>query len=593
MPSDPISLPLSAEQQALLQQLSASLSPAQTAWLGGYLTGAAGLTAGQAGAAPAAAAAGPELTILYATQTGNAQHVGKQLAAAAGAKGFKVTLKDCANYKVKQLKKQRFVFIIAATYGEGDPPDSAMEFHEFLMGDRAAKMPDTKFSVLSLGDSSYEHFCKIGVDFDERLEALGAERLVPRVDCDLDYDDLADQWVANVAEKIAEFAEPAAAAVAMPSFGGDTESKYDKRNPFAAELSQRILLNGRGSDKETYHIELSLEDSGLTYQPGDSVGIIPSNADPVVDSLLETLGFDGDHALGNKSLREALLHDYEVTILTRANIDKYNKFAESDALAALVDMKNRAGLNEYSWGREIVDLMADYPVSGLTPEDFVGTLRKLPPRLYSIASSQALVDEEVHLTSATVRFHSHGRDRIGVATTYMVDRVAVGDTMPIYLHSNPNFHMPADSDTPIIMVGPGTGIAPFRAFVQEREATGASGKNWLFFGDQHFTTDFLYQTEWLQYLKDGLLTNLDVAFSRDQAHKIYVQNRMAERAKELYAWLEEGASFYVCGDESKMAPDVHEALISVIETEGGKSREAAEEYVKTMQREKRYQRDVY
>ena len=321
-------------------------------------------------------------------------------------------------------------------------------------------------------------------------------------------------------------------SIALPSFT-DGESQYDKRNPFAAELTDRVMLNGRGSDKETYHVELSLEESGLTYQPGDSVGVIPSNADSVVDSLIDTLGFDGDQALGDKSLRDALLHDYEVTILTRANIGKYNKFAESDALATLADVKNRAGLKEYSDGREIVDLMADYPVSGLTPEDFVTTLRKLPPRLYSIASSQALVDEEVHLTSATVRFHSHGRDRMGVATTYMVDRVAIGETMPIYMHSNPNFRMPADADTPIIMVGPGTGIAPFRAFVQEREASGTGGKNWLFFGDQHFTTDFLYQTEWLQYLKDGLLSRLDVAFSRDQADKIYVQHRMAEHSKEL------------------------------------------------------------
>ena len=586
-------MPLSPEQQAVLQQLSASLTPTQMAWLGGYLTGAAGLVAGQAGAAPAAAAAGPELTILYATQTGNATHVAKLLAAAAQAKGFAVTLKDCANYKAKQLKKARFVFIVAATYGEGDPPDTSMEFHEFLMGDRAPKLSDTKFAVLSLGDSSYEFFCKIGVDFDERLEALGGERLVPRVDCDLDYDDQADQWVIDVMEKLADFAEPAAGpVVALPSIGGG-ESKYDKRNPFQAELTDRVLLNGRGSDKETYHIELSLEDSGMSYQPGDSVGIIPSNAESVVDSLLENLGFDGDHDLNGKPLREALLRDYEVTILTRANIEKYNKFAESDALAALADVKNRAGLKEYSWGREIVDFVSDYPVKGLTPEDFVGTLRKLPPRLYSIASSQSAVDEEVHLTSATVRYHSHGRDRMGVATTYMVDRVQVGETMPVYLHSNPNFRLPSDSNTPIIMVGPGTGIAPFRAFMQEREATGAGGKNWLFFGDQHFTTDFLYQIEWLQYLKDGVLSRLDVAFSRDQAHKIYVQNRMAEKSKELYAWLEDGASFYVCGDESRMAPDVHEALISVVEKEGGKSREDAEEYVKTMQREKRYQRDVY
>lgn len=586
-------MPLSPEQQALLQQLSASLSPAQTAWLGGYLTGAAGLAVGQAGVAPAGAAAGPELTILYATQTGNSHHVAELLAGAAQSKGFQVTLKDCANYKAKQLKKAPFVFIVAATYGEGDPPDTAMEFHEFLMGDRMPKLADTKFAVLSLGDSSYEHFCKIGIDFDQRLEALGAERLVARVDCDLDYDDLADQWVVDVMAALAEFAEPAAVApsIALPSIGG--ESKYDKRNPFPAELTERILLNGRGSAKETYHVELSLEDSGLRYQPGDAVGIIPSNDAAVIDTLLENLAFDGAQDLNGKPLRDALIHDYEVTVLTRANIGKYNEFAQSEALAALVDGQNREDLSAYSYGRDVLDLIRDYPVKGLSPEDFVSTLRKLPPRLYSIASSQAAVDEEVHLTSATVRFHAHGRERLGVATTYMVDRVAIGETMPLYLHSNKNFRLPEDPNTPIIMVGPGTGIAPFRAFMQEREAIGAGGKNWLFFGDQHFTTDFLYQIEWLQYLNDGILTRLDVAFSRDQAHKIYVQHRMAEKSKELYAWLEEGASFYVCGDESRMAPDVHEALIAVLEKEGGKSREDAEEYVKNLQREKRYQRDVY
>lgn len=376
------------------------------------------------------------------------------------------------------------------------------------------------------------------------------------------------------------------------------EGGYSKKNPFPSTLKQRRLLNKPGSTKEVQHLELCLTGSGLEYRPGDSLAIIPTNSDRLVADVMEAGGLDADVrvelANGNSApLGQALKNEFDVSGLTKSVLKKYNQFAQSDKIEALLDPENAAGLKEYLWGREVVDLLSDFPVAGMTAGDFCSVLRKITPRLYSIASSPLAHPGEVHLTIAVLRYQSHGRDREGVCSTYAAERVGVGETMPVFLHHDKHFKLPEDGNTPIIMVGPGTGIAPFRAFVEERAATGADGRSWLFFGDRNRETDFLYGEEFERYHADGKLTRIDLAFSRDQEEKVYVQHRMLENGAELYAWLNDGAMFYVCGDASRMAGDVHEALITIAEREGGKSREAAEAWLKQLQDDRRYLRDVY
>ena len=373
---------------------------------------------------------------------------------------------------------------------------------------------------------------------------------------------------------------------------------YDKKNPFPSTLKRRVLLNKEGSDKETLHLELCLAGSGLEYRPGDSLAIIPANSPQAVGQVLEAGGFGAGETVElkggeTKPLGDVFATDLNITGITKNVLKKYNAFAQSEKLESLLDPDNKAALDDYLGGREVIDMIADFPVPGLAASDFCGTLRKLLPRLYSIASSSKAHPGEVHLTVAVLRYHSHGRDREGVCSSYTADRVNEGGTMPVFLHYDKNFKLPEDGDTPIIMVGPGTGIAPFRAFVEERAATGAIGKSWLFFGDQHRATDYLYGDEWDRYLAEGRLSRIDLAFSRDQAEKVYVQHRMLEHSAELYLWLSDGAVFYVCGDASRMAKDVHEALITIGEQEGGKSREEAEAWVKQLKADKQYLRDVY
>ncbi len=373
---------------------------------------------------------------------------------------------------------------------------------------------------------------------------------------------------------------------------------YDKKNPFPSCLKRRVLLNKEGSDKETLHLELCLAGSGLEYRPGDSLAVIPANSPQVVGQVLEAGEFDAGETVElkggkTKPLGEALATDLNITGITKNVLKKYNASAQSEKIETLLNPENKAALDDYLRGREVIDMLTDFPVPGLAASDFCGTLRKLLPRLYSIASSPKAHPGEVHLTVAVLRYHSHGRDREGVCSTYTADRVNEGGTMPVFLHYDKNFKLPEDGDTPIIMVGPGTGIAPFRAFVEERAAIGATGKSWLFFGDQHQTTDYLYGDEWERYVGDGKLSRIDLAFSRDQEHKVYVQHRMLEHAAEMYSWLNDGAVFYVCGDASRMAKDVHEALITIAEKEGGKSREDAEAWVKQLHTDKRYLKDVY
>ncbi|MFP7484010.1 assimilatory sulfite reductase (NADPH) flavoprotein subunit [Priestia filamentosa] len=599
-----INSPFNEEQVELLNRLLPTLTETQKVWLSGYLASSA-VNSG-AGATSVATPAAPaptiskEVTVLYGSQTGNAQGLADQAGKTLEGKGFKVTVSSMSDFKPNSLKKLKNLLVVASTHGEGDPPDNALSFHEFLHGRRAPKLEDLRFSVLSLGDSSYEQFCQTGKEFDARLEELGGTRLHPRVDCDLDYDEPAEEWLNGVIEGLNEgqeqnvgLAQSAATAEAV------VESPYSRKNPFKAEVLESINLNGRGSNKETRHLELSLEGSGLTYKPGDSLGIYPENDPKLVDLLIEELNWDPEEIVTTnkqgdvRPLKEALISHFEITVLTKPLLEQALKLSGNDGLAELLAAGNEEKVKEYIDGRDLLDLVRDFGPWPVSANDFVAILRKMPARLYSISSSLEANPDEVHLTIGAVRYNTHGRDRNGVCSILCAERLEPGDTLPIYIQNNQNFKLPENPDTPIIMVGPGTGVAPFRSFMQEREEIGADGKSWMFFGDQHFVTDFLYQTEWQKWLKDGVLTKMDVAFSRDTEEKVYVQHRMKEQGKELFEWLEAGASFYVCGDEKHMAHDVHETLIDIIEKEGNMSRQNAEEYVANMQQQKRYQRDVY
>lgn len=591
--------PLTDQQLQHLNDLLQGLEGWQVDWLSGYLSGYRAAQHGPvpAEAAPALTDNSVKLTILYGSQTGNTETLANQLAEKAKASGISVSLFDMADYKPRELKNASYLAVLTSTHGEGEPPDNAMDLYEFLDSRKAPGLKGLQYSVLSLGDSSYEFFCQTGKDFDERLQKLGATALVPRVDCDVDYDDLAEKWMQDLIQSLSSLMQasgPAAAtSPAIPQAA--TAVQYDRKHPFPAALLENQILSGRGSTKEVRHIELSLEGSGLHYQPGDALGVYPQNDPVLVKMLIDALGFDAETPVDldeqSETLTNALMHHREITVLTRPLVEKWAELAQSDELSKL--MENKAAVTEWIRGRDVLDLVQSYPLPDMDANGFIQLLRKLPPRLYSIASSQAAVDEEVHITVATVRYSAHQRERGGVASTWLADRLADDATLPVYIDGNKNFKLPADDDAPIIMIGPGTGVAPFRSFMQEREERGARGPNWLFFGDQHFLTDFLYQTEWLAWRKSGLLTHLDVAFSRDQQEKIYVQHRIRQKSIEIWNWLQDGANIYVCGDADNMAPDVNEALIELISQHGQKSREDATEYLRQLTRDKRYQRDVY
>jgi sulfite reductase (NADPH) flavoprotein alpha-component len=604
--------PLTAQQAQLLSQLVDGLSTEQLAWVRGFLAGinhSVRHAGAQAPAAGMAGAAAPQLTILYGSQTGHAQEVAEHAKARAVAAGFKVDLFAMGDYKASRLKNDKLLLVAVSTQGEGEPPDDARDFYEFLHGEKAPKLEGTRFAVLGLGDSSYEKFCQAGKDFDARLSALGAERLVARVDSDVDYDGPAERWIEETVEALKRVAVPAAAGKAgapdgfsLASLAGAAApaaaaSQYSRKNPFDATVLENITLSGRGSSKEVHHVELSLEGSGLTYEPGDALGVVVKNDETLVDELIDTLALDPQATTTTQdstlSLRDAFLRAYDITTLSRAFLEKYAALTESTELKALLAAGNETALRDYLHGRDVLDVVRQFPARKVKAAEFVGTLRTLQPRLYSIASSLAANPEAVHITVGAVRYDSHGRARRGVASTYLADIAREGETVPVYIEANRNFKLPSDTNAPVIMVGPGTGIAPFRAFVEERQALDAPGKNWLFFGDRNFRTDFLYQREWQRYVKDGALTRIDLAFSRDTEDKVYVQHRMREQGKTLYAWLQEGAHLYVCGDADQMARDVNTALVDIVAEHGGLAPDAAAEYVKTLQREKRYQRDVY
>jgi sulfite reductase (NADPH) flavoprotein alpha-component len=588
---------LSLEQWQQVEALAATLTAEQARWISGYFAGLDSglLRGGSAAVAPVAAPRGRSLTILYGSETGNGRDLANALAASASQRGLSPTVADMANYKVRQIKDEQDLLVIVSTHGEGDPPEPATGFFEYVESARAPKLSGLRYSVLALGDSTYEHYCEAGKRLDRRLEELGAERVHERVDCDVDYEEPAGAWSATLVESLAVDIETISDRVVQLRPQPAAAPVHDKRNPFPATVLETIRIVGRHSSKETRHVELDLSGSGLTYQPGDALGFVPSNDPAVVEQLLQATGFTGDEEVTVKtssiSLASALTSRFEVTVATPRFIEQWAKLSEAAELQTLAaaDPAERVRFLDQ---HHVTDIVRRFPVDSIEPAQLLAGLRPLQPRLYSIASSQAAVGDEAHLTVAPVRYELHGSARGGVASTHIADRLELGEIVPVYVQENPHFRLPGN-DVPVIMVGPGTGVAPFRAFLQEREERAAAGESWLFFGERNMRSDFLYQVEWQQWLKDGVLGRLDVAFSRDGANKVYVQHRMLEQARELYAWLEEGAHFYVCGDEKAMSRDVHEALIQVIAREGGHSREAAEDYVRRLSAEHRYQKDVY
>jgi sulfite reductase (NADPH) flavoprotein alpha-component len=596
--------PLNLDQVRQLEALARTLTAEQLLWASGYL---AGFSQSLAQGVPSAPASTSQITILYGSETGNARTLAKLAHERARERGLEARLVDMADYKPRDLKEEKLLLVITSTHGEGDPPDRAAAFYEFLHGRKAPRLEQTRFAVLGLGDSTYAHFCKTGLDIDLRLADLGANRIHACGALDVDFEDAGEAWIEAALTAIAAHAESsstldsskgAALTTALAGLAGrEPVTAYDRKNPFSATVLDSLGLNGRGSDKATRHIELSLEGSQIRYRPGDSLGILPQNDPKLAAELIERLGLDAEALVqtprGEVSLEAALRHDYEITALTPGFIARYGELAGAKELQALAAVEARDKLRTLITTHQIIDVITDHPATGIAAADFLGALRRLQPRLYSIASSVDANPDEVHLTVGLVEWLCRERPRHGVATGWLTHRCAVNDTVPVYVETNDGFRLPSDPSIPVIMIGAGTGIAPYRAFLQEREINGVTGKSWLFFGDRRFRTDFLYQTEWLSYLKDGVLSRMDVAFSRDQAHKVYVQDRLREHGRDLYAWLEEGAHVYVCGDAKAMAPDVHEALIGIIGEARSKGREDAELYMQKMQQDRRYLRDVY
>ncbi len=591
-------LPLNPEQLARLQAATTDFTPTQLAWVSGYFWGVLNQQSGAAVAAPAPAAAAevPTITLISASQTGNARRVAEALRDDLLAAKLNVKLVNAGDYKFKQIAAEKLLVVVTSTQGEGEPPEEAVALHKFLFSKKAPKLDGTAFAVFGLGDTSYEFFCQSGKDFDNKLAELGAERLLDRVDADVEYQAAAAEWRARVVEALKARA-PVAAPAQLATSGAVNDihtSPYTKEAPLTATLSVNQKITGRNSEKDVRHIEIDLGDSGLRYQPGDALGVWYQNDPQLVKELVELLWLKGDEPVTVEGktlpLSEALQWHFELTVNTATIVENYATLTRSESLLPLVG--DKAQLQQYAAATPIVDMVRFSPAQ-LDAEALIGLLRPLTPRLYSIASSQAEVESEVHVTVGVVRYEIEGRARAGGASSFLADRVEEDGEVRVFIEHNDNFRLPANPETPVIMIGPGTGIAPFRAFMQQRAADGAQGKNWLFFGNPHFTEDFLYQVEWQSYVKEGLLTRIDLAWSRDQQQKIYVQDKLREQGAELWRWINDGAHIYVCGDANRMAKDVENTLLEVIAEYGAMDAEAADEFLSELRVERRYQRDVY
>jgi sulfite reductase (NADPH) flavoprotein alpha-component len=553
-------------------------TPEQRAWLSGYLAGIQAANDPQAAVPAAPPAKRAPLTILFGTESGNAEALASQARKAAAKLGFAPKVIDMADFTPAQAAATENLLIVAATWGEGDPPQRAADFFEMLMADDAPRFEKTRFAVLALGDRAYARFCETGRKIDERLAALGGGRITDRIDCDLDFETPATGWIDFTLERLnAEVGvKDAGASVIHVDFARPGADAPTRARPFEAEITDHVRLTGSRSTSDTHHVAVSLEGSGIAYEPGDAIGVAPSNDPALVEAVLKAACVPGD-----ETLRRALTDRLDITTLTGKQIEDFARETGTQALPA-----------DWAAGRQIIDLLETVP-GALSAAQLTALLRPLPPRYYSIASSRKAVGEEAHLLVAGLRYTAHGRERAGVASIDITARHREGDRLKVFLRSNPHFRLPADNDRPVIMVGPGTGVAPFRGFLQEREATGAVGRNWLVFGHRNYTHDFLYQLELQDWLQSKLLTRLDVAFSRDQPEKRYVQDTLWDARSDLYAWLKDGAALYVCGDANAMAKDVHAVLLRILADQGKQDENAAKAELDAIRRDGRYLRDVY
>lgn len=572
----------------------------QRSWLAGFLAGLHSrlVINDSVGAGSSGGAAKPVLHILYGTQTGNAETIARDAADAAKVQGLVPVVRGLDELEVSELPGLTRLLLVTSTYGEGEMPDNAELFWDELSSDDAPTLEGVHFGVLALGDTGYDEFCHAGKLFDARFAELGATRIADRVDCDVDFEDAAAAWIESAIPVTASIAGSGDEAP-QPSAGGQAAKKpkspWNRKTPYPARLAVNRLLSGEKSSKEIRHYEFDLGDSGIDYQAGDALGVVPVNDPELVSKLVERLNLQPDTVLPGQSVgvTDLLSHSLEISTPGKDLITGIEAIAQDADLSRILSDGDKDQLDAWLWGKDVLDLLTLRDDFELDPVQVISWLRPLQHRAYSISSSPLEADGHVHLTVASVRYRSGGRNRGGVCSTYLADRVGIDENAGVFLSANSSFRVPKDDDAPMIMVGPGTGVAPFRAFLQERRARGATGPNWLFFGDQHRESDYIYQDEIENMKSEGTLSRLDLAFSRDQKEKIYVQTRMVEEGKNLYAWLEEGGYFYVCGDATRMAKDVEQALQDIVAVHGGLSEDAASDYIAKLKKEKRYLRDVY
>lgn len=584
---------------------NAPFTPDQRSWLNGFL-------AGLYSQVPAAIATQHEqpsslkIAVLYASQSGTAEGVARKLTKELKSRGYVATLNSLEGYTPASLMAESHAILIASTYGDGEAPDAVRPFYEQLCLQHFPCAQNLNYAVLSLGDSNYEHFCRFGIDLDNKLASLSASRICNRVDCDIDLDDALVQWKTTLFARLDEIRAAShdhrppssLASVAPDVVATKPKLSHTREMPFYAPLVDKRPLTHGVSTKLTLHVAFGTAGGNLAYEAGDACGVVPQNDPRIVEEILHTLSFEAGIDVdlpksGSARLYDALLNHLQITRLTRKIVESYATIGNCPALSGLLAPDQHAQLDTYMHGRGLVDLLEDYPGVLREPADLVAMLPQLSPRLYSISSSPSTHRNEIHTTVAVVRYKAHLRQRGGVCSTLISERRGIGESLPIYIQPNKRFRLPSDPSTSIIMIGPGTGIAPFRSFLHERRALGHSGNNWLFFGDRSAATDFLYRDELEAMQADGHLTRLDLAFSRDQNHKIYVQNKMMEQAQTLWNWLQDGASVYVCGDASHMAKDVDAALHRIVEKQGQLNAEPAAEYIRDLKDAHRYHRDVY